>query len=132
MVGHAGANGIADGEESGAAGGADFSGAVKIGEAHALGGHAIKIWRADGGVAVATEVAVAQIVREDDDDVWTRRGRIVRREPTQSGQREKDAGETLHPLWVSNLEEAHVFARRHGVRRRRAAHRRVRAVHRWR
>ena len=42
---------------------------VEVREAHALGGHAVEVGRADARMAVAAQVAVAQIVGEDDDDV---------------------------------------------------------------
>ena len=36
--------------------------------------HAVEIWRANVRAAVATQVAVAEIVGQDDDDVWRGRG----------------------------------------------------------
>ena len=48
---------------------ADLGRRVELREPHALGGHAVEVRRADGRVAVAAEVAVAEVVGEDDDDV---------------------------------------------------------------
>ena len=81
IAGHAAANGQPAGEQRGAAGRADARGDVEIGEAHALAGHAVEVGRADARMAVATQVAVAQVVGQDDDQVGQllgphRRGRI--------------------------------------------------------
>ena len=69
IAGHAAANGQAPGEQRGAAGRADGSGDVEVREAHALAGHAVEVGRADARMTVATQVAVAQIVGQNDDQV---------------------------------------------------------------
>ncbi len=60
---------IAAREEGGAGGAADGLGDVKAGEPEALGGHAVDMRGVDVGRSVAPEVAVAQVVGQDDDDV---------------------------------------------------------------
>jgi hypothetical protein len=49
--------------------GADGAAGVDLGEAGTFGGHAVDVWRLDFLLAVAAEVAVAEIVGEDEDDV---------------------------------------------------------------
>ncbi len=85
------AAGIAAGDELGARGHAGGRG-VKRGEAQALGGHAVEAGRLDGGVAEATEVAVADVVGVKQDDVGLfgggaclGRGRAEKSEERQRG-----------------------------------------------
>ena len=59
--------------EAGARGGAHGSVGVEIGELHALGGETIDVGGLDVGRAHAAEVAVAEIVGEDENDVGFRR-----------------------------------------------------------
>ena len=79
---------IAAGEERRARGGAHRLRDVEVGEADALGRHAIEVGRARPGVAgaraEAADVGVAEIVGEDDDDV----GQALReRRPDGSGRK---------------------------------------------
>jgi hypothetical protein len=62
------ARGVAAGQERGARRRTDGVRGAEIGEAHALGGHAVEVGGADAR-AVAAEIAVAEIVAEDEDDV---------------------------------------------------------------
>ena len=57
------------GHQSYATRGADRGRRVELGEAHALQSHAVKVRRADGGVTVTTQVAIAEVIGEDDDKV---------------------------------------------------------------
>ncbi len=77
-------------------GGADGASGVVVGEAHAFGGHAVQVGRLDEALAVGAEVAVAQIVGQDEDDV----GRVLRRgsltalcRSGRPGQQEDEEGE---------------------------------------
>ena len=63
------ASGGAAGQHTAARGAANGSGSVGIGEFHALGGELVEVRRLDDRVAEAGEVAIAEIVTEDDDDV---------------------------------------------------------------
>ena len=56
------------GQESRPAGGADGC-RVKLGEFDPLGGHPIEVRRADGRVTVAAQVAVTQVVGEQNHEV---------------------------------------------------------------
>ena len=88
IVGHAGADGVASGHESGAARGADLGGGIELREAQAFGGHTIQIRRLDRRVAVAAEVAVAEVVGQDDDDVRLRGGVGADGERDEQGQQQ--------------------------------------------
>ena len=68
-VAHPRADGVAAREEGCAGGGAGRGGRVELGEAHAFGGHLVEVRRANRRVAVARQVAVAEIVGEEDDEV---------------------------------------------------------------
>ena len=71
------AGGKLAGWEGGAAGGAHRAADVELGEEGALGGETVEVGRFDSAVAVATEVAPAEIVGEDEDDVgagWELKG----------------------------------------------------------
>ena len=74
---HPAPQGITAREERGAARCADFGAGVKIGEPHALGGHAIDIRRADRRAAIAPEITVTLVVGKNNNDV--RAGRCGRR-----------------------------------------------------
>ena len=71
---HADAVGVATRHECGARGGADGLGHVETGEARALSGEAIDVRRLDILGSVAAEVAVAEVIGEDENNVWWRRG----------------------------------------------------------
>ena len=43
--------------------------AVEVGEPDAFRGHGVEPWRGDDPTAVATQVAITEIVGEDDDEV---------------------------------------------------------------
>ena len=70
-AGDADTGGVAAGEEGGAGGGADGVGRGPVGEADAFGGELIDVGGGEGG-AVAVEVAVAEVVGVDEDDVGGR------------------------------------------------------------
>ena len=57
------------GEDRGARRGADAAGGVALGKADALGGKLVEVRCFDDRVAVAGEVAPAQVVRQEHDDV---------------------------------------------------------------
>ena len=63
-----GADVVAAGEEGGARGGTDRGSGVEVGEAHATGGKAVEDGRLDGATVTA-DVAVAEVVDEEGDDV---------------------------------------------------------------
>ena len=69
FVAHAAADRIPSGQQRRAAGRADFGRRVEIGEPHPLGRHAIQVRRADAGMPVAAQIAVAQVVGQDENDV---------------------------------------------------------------
>ena len=56
---------------------------MEIGEAEAVGGEGIDIWRFDAG-AVAREVGEAHVIGEDYDDVWF--FRVKRRSKNENGE----------------------------------------------
>src|SRR5439155_3306303 len=68
-AGHAGADGQSTGEQGSAAGGADTGGDIKIGELHAFTGHSIEVGSANAGMTVTTQIAIAEVVGQDNDDV---------------------------------------------------------------
>ena len=57
------------GHEHAARRGADGRAGIGIGESHAVGGQAIEIRRFDLLLAVAAEVAVAEVIGQDEDDI---------------------------------------------------------------
>ena len=77
---------VASGEQRGARRGADRRAAVVLGAAHALGGEPIDVGRGQDGVAVAAQVAVAQVVGQEDDDVGTRARRCGSHAAGTTGQ----------------------------------------------
>jgi hypothetical protein len=60
---------IAAGHQACAGGGAEVGAGVEVAEPRALGRHPVEVGGADDGPAVAAQVAVAQVVGHDDDDV---------------------------------------------------------------
>ena len=61
--------GVESGHEGGAGGGADGGAGVELREEGALGGHAVEVRGLDKLLAVATEVALGEVVAEDEDEV---------------------------------------------------------------
>ena len=61
--------GVLAGHEAAARRRADGAAGVGLGEAHALGRQAVEVGRLDALLAVAAEVAVAEVVGQDEDDV---------------------------------------------------------------
>ncbi|MEN9633397.1 MAG: hypothetical protein RL077_1801 [Verrucomicrobiota bacterium] len=57
------------GEKTAAAGRADGSGDIKLGEQRAIGGEPVEVGRLGEGVTVAAQIAPAEIVGEDEEDV---------------------------------------------------------------
>ena len=68
----AGVAGMQAGHEGAAGGGTDGAAGVALGEAHAGGGEGIDVGSADALLAVTAEVAVAEVVGEDEQDVRPR------------------------------------------------------------
>jgi len=67
--------GVETSHQAGARGGADGAAGVALGEANAFGGEAIDVRGFDFRLAVAAQIAIAQIIGEDEDNVWPlRRG----------------------------------------------------------
>ncbi len=83
---HAGVAGVAPGHEHGARGRADRRAGVEVGEAQALGGQPVEVRRANELLAVGADVAVAEVVGEDEDDVRPRRGSREHRRGRQDGR----------------------------------------------
>jgi hypothetical protein len=67
--------GVASGEESGARGCADGRGDMEVGETDAICCNGIDVRGLDGFRTEATEVAVALVIGEDDDDIRITRER---------------------------------------------------------
>ncbi len=61
--------GVTAGEQRGAGGGAVGHGDVAIGEASTLGGHAVEVRRFVGRAAEAAEVATAEIIGQNNDEI---------------------------------------------------------------
>ena len=59
-----------------------------MGELDAVGGEAVEVGGLDGRVGEAREVAVAEVVAEEDDDVGTRGGEGGRREGERREQQD--------------------------------------------
>ena len=68
-AGHAAANGQPPGQQRRPAGRAERGARIEIGEAQPLGGHPVEVGRANARMTVAAQVAIAQVVGHDDDDV---------------------------------------------------------------
>lgn len=85
-IAKAGADGVAAGHQPGARGRADVGGGVKGRELRAFLRHAIEIGRADQFRAVGAEIAIAQIVGEDDDDVGLAARRLGQRLRRRRGE----------------------------------------------
>ena len=75
-VGDAGAQGIATGEQTRARRGAARVARIDLGEARTLSGEFVETWRREESVPVGTEVAIAEVVGHDHDDVRRTCGRI--------------------------------------------------------
>lgn len=97
---HAAADGIAAGQEGGPAGGADLRRDVEIGKAKPLGGHAIEMGCPDRRGAVAAEIAVAEVIGEDDDDVGPLGGLSGGDEESAEGQDEEQGTHGGFPVMV--------------------------------
>ena len=115
VVAHAAADRVAAGEQGGPAGRADLGGGVEIGEPHPFGGHAVEVGRADARMPVAAQVAPAEIIRQDDDDVGPGRlplGRLQPRGCTQCEQEQKLFHGSF--LWRENASGRAVVGRNGG------------------
>ena len=84
--------GVVAGHQATARRGADGAAGVALREAHALRGQAVEVRRLDLLLAVAAEVAIAQVVGQDENDVG-RSGRIGRDGPMRKEQGEGGRGE---------------------------------------
>ena len=83
-------------EQGGAARCADAGTDVEAGPSLALLCHAVEVWRADGGVAVATQIAVAEIVTENHHDVRFGSGYEWQAE---TGERDEDVWQSFHDFF---------------------------------
>src|SRR5262245_16952871 len=85
--------GVLAGHEGAAAGSADGAAGVKLRELHPRGGQLVDVRRLDLVLAIAAEVAIAQIVGKDEDDVrlafLARRARRDGDEPASDHQRQE-------------------------------------------
>jgi hypothetical protein len=72
VAAHAGAAVVLAGHEHAARGRADGGAGVEVGEAQALRGHAVEVGRGDDLLAVAAEIAVAEVIGHDPDEVGLR------------------------------------------------------------
>src|SRR6185369_7043738 len=63
------APGVGSGEHGVSRGGAGGGVGVRVGEANAVCGECIDVWRVDVRGSVAADVAISEIIGEDDDDV---------------------------------------------------------------
>ncbi len=61
--------GVITGHKRGAGGGADGAAGVRLSEADAFGGHAIKVGRLDPFLTITAEIAVAEVIGHDENDV---------------------------------------------------------------
>jgi hypothetical protein len=80
------------------------AGGVEVGEADAFGGEAVEVGGFVGGVAVAGEVAVTEVVAEDQDKVgflW-RCGFVLRRRGVREEEEEGEEEERM-PEWQVGL-----------------------------
>ena len=68
-VGEAEARGVFAGHDAGARGRADGTGGVGVGEAHATGGEAVDVGSFVEAAAVEADVAPAEVVDQDEDEV---------------------------------------------------------------
>jgi hypothetical protein len=64
----------ASGEESRTRGTAHGTRRITLGQTDALLRERIKIWRLDNGVAETAQIAIAQIIRKEEDYVWRSSG----------------------------------------------------------
>ena len=78
----------------------DRRGRMRVGEPHAVAGEPVKVRRLDLRRTVASDVAVAKIIREDDDDVRLAGFTIS---GVQRGQRRQQQGGEEPQGWVSWL-----------------------------
>jgi len=63
------AEGVAASKEAGAGGSAGGRCGVAVGETGALPGECVEVWGFDFGVAVAAEIAIAEVVGGDEEEV---------------------------------------------------------------
>ena len=75
IMAHAVANRVTTGHQRRTARCAHLRGRVKLREPHALCRHAVEMRRADGGMPVAAQIAIAEVIRVNDDDVRSREKR---------------------------------------------------------
>ena len=69
VAAHAAAYGQPSGEQRRAAGRAHGSSTIKLRELDTLRRHAIEVWRGDGGMSEAPQIAIAHVIAEDDHKV---------------------------------------------------------------
>ena len=66
---------VTPGEEDAAGGGADRSPGVVSGEADTFAGETVDVGSLDFLLSVTTEFSVAEVIGEDENDVWLLRGK---------------------------------------------------------
>ena len=71
--------GMQTGHERGARRSAHGAAGVKAGEADALGRQFVEVWSLNSGLAVAADIPITQVVRQDKQDIGPARGRRAAR-----------------------------------------------------
>ena len=75
VVGHPASHRIPPGLQGGAAGGAHFSSGIEVGKPHPLRRHPVQIRGPDRGMAIASQIPVSKVIRQNDNDVRFGSGR---------------------------------------------------------
>src|SRR5688572_6920789 len=90
---------ITSGEERGPRGRTDGAIGIRVLEAHARGEESVEVRRLHVGGALASKIAIAQVIREDDNEAWWSRVGAFRRLKAQRDQRPKRRqGKSPHHL----------------------------------
>ena len=91
VVADGGVPGVEAGHQRAPRGGADVGAGVKAFEAHTLGGELVEVGRADFALAIRADMADAEVVGEDEDDVG-----LVRRGGEGGLQQDQEEEEGAH------------------------------------
>lgn len=83
-------NGIPSGQQPSARRGADIGAGVEAVQPHTLGAHPIEVRRANQGRTIDPEVAIAEIVSQDDDNILGSRRRLRHRRPPSAAPQGRD------------------------------------------
>src|SRR5687767_11047187 len=92
---------IPTGEQAGARRAAIRAGYIALGEPNAVFGERVDVWRRDFLVALKAEFAVADVVAEDDEDVWARGGFVGGKGREGQKRRKEEEQERFHGWEVS-------------------------------